>query len=684
MFERLMLMRQVLAACWLGVLGISSLAAQPLPDHSLPSLLQSVGVAPAEMAPDPPRLAASPTRAQQLPLYQAVMANPQKAAYRAGMLASAFKSAADSPHALFGLVGAMAGLRLYRSPEAALSALEAKLRTTPDPLAASLAWMRPMAPTGETWPPKLPDVQQLPDPLRFELAMVLASMDQSHKFLQRALAKMPATLTPALLQRQALDGELQLFEEPDYRVLLPLIEREALLAGMLDLLAATERLSRFVKSSSPMPSVAWTLDTPLGQVVVDTTGRNNTHTLQDPLLVLDVGGDDHYAFLPQRKVHTVRALLDHGGDDEYNAPTPGSDPSSATLGYGILWDTQGNDHYQGTQHAQASALFGAALLIDAGGNNRFEANSHAQSHAIGGLALLVGGNGVDQYSAQADAQASAGPFGVAVLLDSAGDDRYVLNNVPLLRPSPQLPTHNASMGQGAGRGIRASALDGRSTAGGIGMLMDLAGNDHYTAQVFAQGVGYFEGLGLLVDDGGDDTFDAAWYAMGAGAHSAAGVLLKRGAGHDHYHISHTLSLGAAHDFSVGVFLDEGGNDHYDALDLALGVAHDNSAGLFVDVAGDDSYLLANQACRAFGSAIVSEWGKLRESLPNTGLFFDLGGQDHYPSSCKPVQNDSSWRASRLWPLLKLPSEAGGGWDGLAASPFATRPLTTKLPTPYTN
>lgn len=677
-------LRQLFVACWVGVLGQSALAAQAVPGDALMQLLQLAGVSSAGLAPDHAGLAASPTRPQQLPLFQVVMAQPQNAAYRAGLLADALKANTDSPHAQFGVVVAVAGLRLYRPEEETLSTIASQLSQAPDPLAASLAWMRPMVGNGEIWPPKLPDLAQLPDPLRFELAMVLACMGQSHQFLKRALAKLPITLTPALLQRQALDGDLHLFEEPDYRVLLPLIEREALLAGMLDLLAAIERLKRFITKNPALPATAWTLVTPMGQIVVDTTGQNNTHRLQDALLVLDVGGDDHYEFLPRHKSHTLSVLLDHGGDDHYSALAPGSDPSSVTLGYGVLWDTQGNDRYQGTQHAQASALFGAVALIDGGGVNQFQANSHAQAHAIGGLALLLGGSGKDGYSAQADAQASAGPLGVAVLLEPAGDDRYTLDNTPLLRPSPQLPTHNASMGQGAGRGIRASALDGRSSAGGIGILIDLAGNDDYTAQVFAQGVGYHEGLGLLVDDAGDDRFAAAWYAMGAGAHSAAGILLKRGVGHDHYQISHTLSLGAAHDFSLGVFLDEGGNDHYAALDLAIGVAHDNSSALFVDVAGDDSYMLGSGACRAFGSAVVSEWGTLRESLSNTGIFLDLGGQDSYPEPCKRAKNNSTWRSPRLWLQLKLPSETGGGWDGVTASPFAIRPLTTEPPPTPTN
>jgi hypothetical protein len=266
---------------------------------------------------------------------------------------------------------------------------------------------------------------------------------------------------------------------------------------------------------------------------------------------------------------------------------------------------------------------------------------------------------------------------VAVLIDPAGNDRYTLDNTPLMYPSAQLPDRNISMGQGAGRGIRADSADGRSSAGGIGILLDLDGDDRYVAQVFAQGVGYYEGLGLLVDGGGSDRFDAAWYAMGAAAHRGAGILLKRGTGDDSYRASHSIALGAAHDFSVGIFLDEGGNDHYEVGDLGLGAAHDNSNALFVDAAGDDVYRITAEACRALGAAHIGDRGNVRDDLPNLGLFMDLGGNDTYPAHCAQARDDSAWTSPRSWPGLNLRSEAGAGLDGEWPVPFAIGPLTTQ-------
>jgi len=87
----------------------------------------------------------------------------------------------------------------------------------------------------------------------------------------------------------------------------------------------------------------------------------------------------------------------------------------------------------------------------------------------------------------------------------------------------------------------------------VGLLVDLAGDDHYTAHVFAQGVGFQQGMGVLVDAGGNNHHTAAWYALGAAAHQAVGVFWASGASADVYEVSHSSGLGAATDKSVGWF-----------------------------------------------------------------------------------------------------------------------------------
>lgn len=664
-----------LAATLLIALALGGLArAQTHERQPLPELLQRAGATGSRGAPDLIGLETSPTREQQLPLFRAVMAAPMAAPYRAGVLGDLLRDASALPYDLMGLAGNLSGARLVRPLQSGLAAIDSQLRAAPDPLAAGLAWMV-ATPAGAGWQPELPDPRQLPAPLRHEVARVLAAMGQSHAYLQRAFERLPPGVTPALLRRQALDNVLAPFETPDLRLLLPGVEREALLAGMLDLTGAVVQLQAFVKREAALPPVAWSLKTPFGWVVVDTTGQDNRHQLQDALLVLDAGGDDHYEFLARSDTRSISVLLDHRGHDRYQAAAPGADPSSATLGYGILWDTEGDDRYEGGQQAQASALFGAALLVDGGGTNRFVASSRSQAFALAGLAVLVTAEGNDEFSAHTYGQATGGPLGVALLVNRGGNDRYTLEKLPLVRPSPQLPDRNTSMGQGAGYGLRGLFFDGRSTAGGIGVLADLQGDDRYEAQVFAQGTGYHEGLGLLLDDGGHDHFAAAWYAMGAAAHHAAGVFLKRGTGNDVYRSTHEMVLGTGNDLSVGVFVDEGGDDDYAAGELSLGAAHANGTGLFVDGQGNDRYAVASPTCRAFGVAAMHQWGNARENLPNLGLFMDLGGADSYPPQCARAANNALWPGPRAWPQLELRSESAAGADGDWPLPFPLRLLT---------
>ena len=591
----------------------------------------------ASLAPDPVQLDASPTRHRQLPLFRQLMRQPLAAPCVAGRLLDDARRTVDSADGLFRWVTAIGGIE---TTTVASPAADGDAATQDgDPLARGIAWMRPLAiAQGIAWPPSLPGTDALPEPLRGEIGRLLEAMGPSHRRLERALAQLPAGLTPPMLREQLAPGAVAPDRRSDLRHLLPLIDREALAAGMLGLVDGVQRLYRFVVTAAALPEVDWRMDTPFGAIVVDTTRRDNTHRLAAPLLVLDVGGNDRYEFEAAPGAGHLAVVLDHGGDDRYLARAAGADPSAAALGYGLLWDTSGDDRYEAGGFAQAAALFGAALLRDDGGTNRFVASDHAQAYAFGGIAVLASGPGGDEFIAVTHAQASAGPEAVAVLIDRAGDDRYTLGNSPLARPSPQLPTHNTSMGQGAGRGLRASEPDGPSAAGGIGVLVDLAGDDRYAAQVFAQGAGFHEGLGMLIDAGGADRFDAAWYAMGAAAHQAAGVLLKLGGGNDRYRATHSTSLGAAHDLSVAAFLDDGGDDDYALGDLGFGASHDDGVAIFVDLAGADRYDVAAEACRAFGFA----QGNRQGTAP--ALFVDRdGAADRIPPACRQAREGAARR-----------------------------------------
>lgn len=534
-----------------------------------------------------------------------------------------------------------------------------------DPLVGALQRVWRMA--AQPWPGdlRLPADTPAERPLRAAVAEMLHAIADAEMARRAALARVPAELTPALLVT-LLTGDASLSEHEALALrAVSGIDRRALARGMQALVAATERLVQALPGAAASARVDWQWLTPWGEVRIDTTGTDGVHRLHDPLLMVDVGGDDHYMFSGRTQRNRIAVVLDVGGNDRYEATAPCSDASCGLLGYGLQWDIGGDDRYEGGWLAQGAAVFGAALLRDEAGNDRYQAIGMAQGFAWAGAALLADLGGDDHYVASTYAQASAGPGAAAVLLDAAGDDHYLLQATPLVLRSPQLPDRNTSMGQGAGWGLRAVA-QAPGIAGGTGLLLDLAGDDHYSAQVFAQGAGYYFGVGVLVDGKGSDRFDAAWYAMGAAAHAGAGVLLKEGQGDDRYSASHSTSLGAAHDGALAYFRDDGGDDRYQLGNLGLGAAQDASVAVFVDAGGDDRYDSGGPPCHAFGLARHSPEGPILPDGIGLALFLDLGGRDRYPLACPQAREGRSWGGLDAQAGVGVGIDAGDAGDVVAA------------------
>lgn len=640
--------------------------------------LELAGVSRERLGPDPLRLMSSPRSEGQAPLLRALLASPLSAGYRVGMVERRFHARADSIHRLFLQTCTLAGADIARgylgNP---LAPIDARLLAAEDALAESLAMLEVV--TGEPfdWRSTLPDRDALPNPLRHEIARVIATITNAERFRRRAFRNVDIPADPMLLLGQVFGRPLDLDEAQDYRLAVRDVEYEALYAGMLDLVLAMEDFEDALLAMEEFPPVKWRVETPLGVIILDTHDEPTHHAEGDPLLIIDLGGDDLYELgsLEKPLRMGISIIYDHAGNDEV-VTLPGRG-ASAIFGYGIHWDREGDDVYRGSDLAQASAVFGAALLVDREGNDEYRAVRGSQSFALGGAALLVDFAGDDVYTAITNSQGSAGPYGAAVLFDLEGNDQYRLTGEGrIVSRSAQSPEHNSSMGQGCGYGVRADLGDGRSLPGGVGMLFDGAGDDIYEAEVFAQGAGFLEGLGALVDGGGNDQFSAVWYGMASAAHRAAGVLISRGTGNDRYEASRYTSIGAAHDLSVAFFIDEGGDDVYTVENLGIGGANDNGTAIFVDAGGDDVYTVRDRSCHALGRAKVTLWGTWRESATGLGLFFDLGGKDEYKVGSDLPANDALLRWPPRHPELDLPSDVGIFLDGDYPNPFHTIARTT--------
>lgn len=564
------------------------------------------------LAPDPLQLRPGQRGDRPLPIYRALMERPLQAAARLDALADDAMQPGQSVHEHVLRLSRLSGAEVRRP--AVVGGRDAAARVTLVQALEHLAHAR----DGGGWGLTLAGGEDLPEPLNGALARALLAFGEAERFRQVAVAGLPDALSASRLTGQVIDGALSAFATPDFRTAIGALEMNALFAGMQDLVGAVEALVATL-ASADLPPLAWRLETPMGTILIDTTGRDNLHVLDDVLLVIDSGGDDQYVFRTAKPAPGIAVLIDLAGDDTYRALAVAADPSAAVLGYGLLWDVAGDDRFSGERLAQAAALFGVGLLVDERGTDRYDAEGFAQAFALGGGALLLDRAGDDVYHAITHAQASAGPQAAALMIEGGGDDAYRLLDVPLTMPSPQNPTRNVSMGQGAGWGWRADALDGRSLAGGFGALIDAAGDDRYQGAVFAQGVGYWEGAGLLVDAAGQNHFDVAWYGLGASAHAALGAAFVRGAGDDTYRVRDNAGLGAANDRAIAFFRDAGGNDRYRIAGMGLAAVLDHGLAVFEDVLGRDEYNASMTVCEGLGHEDLSAGRASARWLPSAAV-----------------------------------------------------------------
>jgi hypothetical protein len=344
--------------------------------------------------------------------------------------------------------------------------------------------------------------------------------------------------------------------------------------------------------------------------------------------------------------------------------------ASGIFGYAIHADLAGNDTYFNAtgngSGTQGFGLFGTGILYDAGGDDTYSAVGECQGCGIYGTGLLIDGGGNDRYECYQQGQGFGFTKGVGLLLDVAGDDTYIANDTDIKFPSAQSTEHNGSLSQGFGFGRRGDYLDGHSWAGGVGMLVDGAGNDYYSCGIFGQGGGYWYGVGILADKGGDDSYLGQWYCQGSAAHFALGILQDT-AGNDKYTGKMNMCGGAGHDFSLGWLEDRAGNDAYDMPNLSLGGGNANGIGVFWDCAGDDSYLTSGVT---LGQASVAGSGSVRDFIMCLGLFVDGGGNDTYlerqPEGKPPVAFTfcgNAWAWERLGASAPpVPGEHGCGID----------------------
>jgi len=396
------------------------------------------------------------------------------------------------------------------------------------------------------------------------------------------------------------------------------------------LFAAAYTLSRYTNAPPPLhwsndstlidslPSgvrghVLYARHTPRGWILIGDRGPN--YYALDAWCIIDLGGNDVYVRPTGEETSPQGApanlYIDYAGDDHYIGGA-----GSALGAVELLIDKVGNDHYQGESFFQGAAFCGIGIVWDQMGDDIYSGQSAGQGTAFFGAGILADLGGNDLFNAAHIAQGFGGMRGFGLLANKRGSDVYIADH-----RSPSIYGEEgqfAGWAQGVGCGFRGFG------SGGLGVLYDEGGNDHYQAGEFSQGVGYFWGLGLLFDSSGNDRYRGRRYAQGTGVHQAIGLLFD-GGGNDYYRTKGAASLGSAWDAAIGYLEDLRGDDIYHGENLSQGAAAMNGWGILVDRMGRDFYRA--KSGQAQGSS-TSYWGG--RSAPNFGVLIDAGhGLDIY-------------------------------------------------------
>ncbi len=475
------------------------------------------------------------------------------------------------------------------------------------------------------------------------LGLLLLAMDESTRLRDEAMAALSPseresiffeTMNPNYISNESpLFSMFAVYDKVDRA---KIVEGGAVVAAVIDSLLRSARSGSGwevasgaqgrTRSASVDGDVVFSFETPIGALILggygETTYRTDFQPSPEdlPTLIVDLGGDDlHYNYLPHDLRDSICAsvTIDVSGNDIYRT-TRDNAQGSGHLGVGFCVDLSGNDYYQGGHYSQGAGWGGVGVLNDRGGDDQYYGETCCQGAGFMGVGLLIDSDGSDSYSVDEHGQAFGYIRGAGVLMDTAGDDLYFAGGE---YEHDYEPPRTTSMSQGYGFGVRLRTVGERHASGGVGLLVDSAGDDTFISDFFGTAGAYWFGLGMLMNRSGNDMYMSRQYSIASGIHLAVGLLVDDD-GDDTY-MCRSLSQGCAHDNSVGILVDNAGDDVYLAQDFSQGASSPRSFSALVDNAGNDMYwAMAGHLNQGEGRYSDRE----KTSL---SLLLDTGGRDFY-------------------------------------------------------
>lgn len=606
------------------------------------------------------------------PFFKAVHENPWRMPYFAETFRREFGVAAGKPHDSMDVALKLVGFGTRRTLIGSPIAYGEDASKKPDGLTSVLNDLK----ASGVIKAEIPSLAGVPAEVQGAAALVLSTMSRTVAYRRMALRDVGAVddayIFLATNGRDDLEGENQDRME---RVAMQ-VDLSYFGVAAHDVSQAAYQARETMAKVLPGLKFHFEIETTWGAIRLS-GGKDETHADKPTLLCIDTGGNDTYLNAPSNASASnwASVVIDLGGDDKYlgdpalattsvaafagrklAGARPG--PAGALFGVSVLIDAAGNDLYRSHRPSFGSGRFGFASMVDMAGDDVYDSFGDSQGFGCFGSGIAHDLAGTDKYDGFTQCQGVGLTQGVGVLLDVMGNDQYTANDTVIDNPSPQSDKHNTSMSQGAGYGRRGDYLDGHSWAGGVGILLDQAGDDKYLCGVFGQGVGYWQGVGCLWDEEGKDEYTGQWYVQGASAHFAIGYC-EDGGGNDTYIAGMNMAQGAGHDFSVGYLLDRAGDDIYRAPNLSLGGGNANGIGFFADLLGNDNYAAAGVT---FGKAAEATKQSIRGRALCLGVFMDMAGDDVYPAGIPSAGNarrNANWTSKEP---MASESQVGVFWD----------------------
>jgi len=217
-----------------------------------------------------------------------------------------------------------------------------------------------------------------------------------------------------------------------------------------------------------------------------------------------------------------------------------------------------------------------AVIIDLGGDDEYRGTAGGTDTLLKfSISIDVGGN--DVYWSDESFAFGAALGGVGILLDLEGNDQY-------------RSLHHSEGAGVFGWGILwdtdgddvylgHTASQGAGFIGG-GFLYDKTGNDRYEAHLYSQAFGFVGGLGLLWELDGNDSYVCTGASVDKLRYSDHHVTLSQGFGY-----------GYRPDWSggIGLLMDYTGNDVYVSDIFGQGASYWFALGAIYDMDGNDTY-----------------------------------------------------------------------------------------------